>query len=880
MKFYPCDIDYKFNGMKPTLRIFGRDDKGKRVIKYVSGTEPYFYTKEKEALGIKDSRIIRYENAPPSLYGDKCIKVICNNPAEVAGRDAYRHYVRDNFQSLYESDTLYGNRCRIDYHLSGVLESPEKSFISIKDIKQTTGKVNLRSHFLDIETIGSSIQEAIKGKAQIPCLTVYDNHLQTYFLFTTIPLTLKDIEEIKSKTYNFWVNSLEKLKLSHPLEKEEEKQKSIEKQIKYLERNLIRILNFKISVKVSPDESQMLNDYTNFNVMNRPDVKAGWNNKKFDEPAIVNRMKTLNLPYQQLSDVGEVYISKRDECNVTGVILFDLMDHYVKMQMATPSHRSLDYISKKELGVGKYIKEGYNLYLSEPNSYLAYNIVDVMLTVELDLLLHIIDFYVEVTNLTNSNLDEISASSYIDNLILTYCNNVYVLPTRGTIETKGMSGGMVYSPVPGLHKNVLLLDFRGMYPSIMKSLNISPETKSPTGDVIAANGVRFDSNKMGIIPYILKSLDTKRNELKKFQKEADLSGNIELALEYDLKQAAVKRIANAMYGVMGFSKFRLADGDVGDAVTSTGRMLSMTVKEFVEKKGYKVVYGDTDSILIEIYGVLTYSEMKELGNKLVKEINDYLPIVLKKKFNCDTCFCSIEADEPYKVLAMLPKKTVGKDEEETQAKKRYAAYKWIGEDKYKFIARGVEYVKGNTADITRYVQEKLLKYVLDETDTATISIFLKSLYDDFFNNVFPIEQIGKPSTIRKPLDEYASDIPIKRACEFSNRYLKKEFDEGSSFVMYYLLDAITDVIAISYGESIPPDYHVDMRTTWNKLVDSPTETILQTRNLKWDDIIHGTRDNDTTDDILSESSSLPTIIIKTTPKACDKELELDMDIFL
>ncbi len=876
MKLSIAQIDYKVqNYSTPTLRIFGRDENGERRIKYVSGVEPYLYTKDSDIIGMKDSRVTRVENGPPTLTGDKTVKVFCNIPSEVAGKDANYLYLRDLFKWSGEADILFSSRAKIDYNLSGVIECPEKTFVNIKDIKLGKAKINFRKQFIDIETIGSTIHGAIKGEAQIPCLTLYDNYLETYFLFTTIQLNHNDIESIKAKIHDFWVTSLDKLKASLLTEKEEEKAKAIEKQIKYLENNLPRILDFKLSVKTALSESEMLLDYINFRVNNRTDLTLGWNSKKFDEVVILNRMKNLKLPYQQLSDVGEAFATKSsDECVISGVVLMDLMTNYVGMQQATPSHRGLDFISKKELGVGKLLVRGHALYTSDPTTYLAYNIVDVALCYELDRLLHIVDFYVEIANMTNSNLSDTSRSTYIDNLILTYCHNVYALPTRASIDVKRMSGAVVYMPEPGLHKNCLLLDFSSMYPSIMMSLNISPETKSPTGDIIAANGVRFDSKRIGIIPFILKSLKEKRADIKKMMKEAEKIGDMILYHEYDLKQYAVKVISNAFYGVLGFKKFRLADSDVGDSVTSTGRMLSLTVKAFVEAKGYKIIFGDTDSLVFEIPGTVTYNEIINIGKTLEKEINDYLPTILKQKFNSDTCYCKIEADSPYHTLVMLPKKSIGKNEEEVQAKKRYAGYVWKGENKYEFKVKGLEYVKGNTADITRYVQEKLLKYVLDSTDTTAISKFLKSLYDDFFSNAFPIEQIGKPTSLRMPLSEYLTDNPAKRAAEFSNRYLNKEYEDGSSFVLYHLKDATTDVIALDYAEPLPSQYHIDMQETWNKLIFSPTETILQTRNLNWNDIISGTTYIQGQETMLDTTPQQIIILIQTPPAPKVSEMDL------
>ncbi len=863
--FLPTFIDYKINNSKPTLRIFGRSSDKKRIVKMVSGCEPYFYTNADELHNIKDPRIVRYDNAPPSLYGAKTVKVVCNIPADVSGKEPNMFYVKDNFKNIYESDALFNSRCKIDYNISNIIEVPDRSFINKDEIKQSpnSAKINLRRQYIDIETISGTVEDAIKGNGQIPCLTVYDNYLDEFHLFTVIKLTNMEKEIINSKLKTFFLSSLENLKNSLNLEKEEEKIKIIKNQLNYFEKNMERLLSFKIVFHTSANEVDNLDNYANFCIHNRPDIQTGWNNIKFDTPAIINRMKALNLQYNKLSEVGKVYINKYNEANIEGLVSLDLMERYAGMQLTKPLRKSLDYISRKELGIGKLTTSGYQLYSTDPTTFLAYNIVDVILCVELDKLLNIIDFYVEIANLTNSNLSDMNRSQYIDNLILSFCSGKYVLPTRSTLENiKKMSGAIVYEPSPGLHKNVLLLDFLGMYPSIMKSLNISPETKDPSGSITAANGIRFTTKRMGIIPQILISLGDKRVEYKKLKKEAALRGNIVSEHEYDLKQYAVKVIQNAFYGVLGFKKFRLVDRDVGDAVTSTGRALSMEVKAYVESLGYKIIYGDTDSLLIELPKIISYVQIKSIGKELEDKINIILPTLVKTKFNSDTCYCKIEADDPYHTLVMLPKKSIGKDESEVQAKKRYAGFVWKGEGKYEFKVKGLEYVKGNTAEITRFVQGTLLKYVLDSQTPEELTTFLKNIHDKFFNNEYSLDQIGKPTAIHRHLHEYASDLDMKRACEYSNRHFNKSYGKDSTFMLYHISSGQTDVIALDYGEPLPPGYKIDMQTTFEKLIISPTETILQSRGLDWNYIKAGYRPSDIGEEILS-TEPIPLIIISS-----------------
>ena len=197
-----------------------------------------------------------------------------------------------------------------------------------------------------------------------------------------------------------------------------------------------------------------------------------------------------------------------------------------------------------------------------------------------------------------------------------------VLPTRKPktdIATGGkqIRGGIVYQSTPGLHDNVIVLDFAGMYPSIIIALNISPDTKDPNGDVVAANGIRFNSKTIGVIPRILKKLKVKRKVYKKLKAEAESKALEEertlseataltksLIKQYDLKQYAIKVLMNAFYGVMGYERFRLADAEMGDAITSTGQKLSTSCKFDVENTSVifkdkaikiQVIYVDTDS---------------------------------------------------------------------------------------------------------------------------------------------------------------------------------------------------------------------------------------------------------------------------------------------
>ena len=878
--FLVCDMDYIMQNNEPIIRLFGRDENNKRKISNVSNFESRFYIPYKDSLGLVDPRIKRFEAGPDALDGTKTITVISNSPKDVGGRNTSMMYLKDVASESFESDVLFTNRCKIDSKITGTINVPVKRFISKQEITpaKSSKKIQPRIQFGDIETkIVGTIQDTMKGKVPINALTIYDTLTNIYTLFTTLPITPDKLDTIKQEVINFWVESLDTLKSNLETEDNPEKLKVLKKQVDYLTANITRITTtFKVDLKIFPnDEPGMLKSYLSYQIQNRPDIMAGWNYDKFDATTIINRMRILKqslklseLDPSQLSEVGEAYAFKNG-VKIKGTVVMDLMERYVDMQQFPPSHKSLDYVSKKELGVGKLQVGGHDLYDKDPAKFLAYNVVDTMLCVELDKLLHIAEFYIEIANLTYSNLGDMARGRYVDNLILSFCNGKYALPSRAAKVGARMTGGMVYSPVPGLHKNVLILDFKGMYPSIMKSLNISPETKSPNGDIVAANGVRFSSKQTGIIPTLLLDLEQKRSDFKALLKQAKKDNNTALAHEYDLKQYAVKVISNTFYGVLGNEYFRLADRDVGDAVTSTGRKVSMAVKAFVEGLGYSVIYGDTDSIFVELSASLTYKELKETEAILEEKINEMLPPYLKSEFNTSNCYMSIEADPPFKTLLMLPKKTTSSsdDEEEIQAKKRYSGWKWIDETHTEFIAKGLEIVKRNTAEITRFAQSQSLKLILEETDKDTIFDFLQKLHTDFFSGETEIGHIGKPGSINKPLDEYISPTFELKAALYSNNAFTKEYRQGSTFMVYHVI-ANVEAIALDYGEQLPFGFELDLETSFQKLVIAPTETILATIGLKWNHIITNidTSDEDPTDilDFSETPSQTPSFPSQTT----------------
>ena len=212
--------------------------------------------------------------------------------------------------------------------------------------------------------------------------------------------------------------------------------------------------------------------------------------------------------------------------------------------------------------------------------------------------------YYDLLNLTRNGV----ASGGIGGKIPCMGANGTEQTTPGTIGE--FEGAVVLSPIKGVRENVIVLDLASLYPMSMMTLNASPETKSPDGELVAPNGVRFKKSPDGLTRMILKELIESRLEKKRLRDRYPL-GSDEYR-KYDLQQAAIKVITNSYYGVSGYPRFRLYDRDIAAATTSVGRAIIRHTKSGIESRGYEVVYGDTDSCMVTVGGGKDLDEVIEI----------------------------------------------------------------------------------------------------------------------------------------------------------------------------------------------------------------------------------------------------------------------------
>ena len=321
-------------------------------------------------------------------------------------------------------------------------------------------------------------------------------------------------------------------------------------------------------------------------------------------------------------------------------------------------------------------------------------------------------------------------SRIVDSYILKHtASKGIILPSKDfTRHSSGYRGATVLDPVKGIHEKVGVFDLASLYPSIIISFNLSPDTlviREEAGNESSStsNTVGERSDGIGLIPTLLEDLFVLR---KKYKNEGK-----------DNEQRVVKQIMNSFYGVMAFPSFRLYTPQMAEEVTRRGREIIEFTKETVEAQGYKVIYGDTDSVFVANIPDTAHAE--RLEQILNGNYNDYA-----HTNNLEEHRFRIEF-EKFGTRAIL----VGK--------KRYAMKTEGGE----YIVKGFQMVRSDAQQKTKDIQEEIIHRILDgATGTDIRNYYLKEKDKILSGGKNSIQGIGIPRKFTKSLEDYANNTAI------------------------------------------------------------------------------------------------------------------------
>ncbi len=354
-------------------------------------------------------------------------------------------------------------------------------------------------------------------------------------------------------------------------------------------------------------------------------------------------------------------------------------------------------------------------------------------------------------------------------------------------EANPIEGAYVKTPDPGIYNNLAVFDFRGLYPSIIISHNIDPSSIVKDGEYYEApGGTRFSKTRKSIVPTILRYLVEQRSEVKKKYKKNP--NDIELGSS----SQALKIVANSFYGYLGYARSRWYSRDCAAAVTAYGRQYIKDTMALAEKKGFRVIYGDTDSIIM-----LLEQQNKDAALAFMKEVNIHLPETME-----------LELEDFYTRGVFVGKKAQG---EVTGAKKKYALISESGRIKI----RGFELVRRDWSRVSRDTQRAVLETILKEGSKEKAAEIVKDVIKRLREGKVPLNELVINTQLRKGIEGYkAIKSPELSAAKKAVEAGFKTRDEVEHSVIGYIItkhgNSISDKAELEgMAKDYDPEYYID-----------------------------------------------------------------------
>jgi len=845
VEFAVTQIDYTVEGSGedeyPVVHVFGRTADEELVHAQVEEFRPYFYA---PADSVTEGELRQYDRITgweyehggephESIRGERLVRIFGQTPRDV-GR------IRDDFDH-YEADILFPNRFLIDRDITSGVRVPRREDgdrlrVHHEEVEpvETTARPRVNTFDIEVDDRSGFPED---GEEPIICLTSHDSYDDEYVVW------LYEAPDGDGE-------SPERLDGYDPIEGD-----------------------FEADVRRFETEEAMLEAFLDYLDETDPDLACGWNFTDFDAPYLIDRLDELDggtdhdLDFNRLSRVDEVWRSDWQGPDVKGRVVFDLLYAYQRTKFTELDSYRLDDVGERELGVGKerYPGDIGDLWENDPERLLEYNLRDVELCVELDREQDIVAFWNEVRQFVGCKLEDATTpGDAVDMYVLHKLHDEFALPSKGQHAGEEYEGGAVFDPITGVRENVSVLDLRSLYPMCMVTTNASPETKVDPDEYDgetyqAPNGTHFRKKPDGVIREMVDELLTEREEKKSLRNNH--SSDTREYEQYDRQQAAVKVIMNSLYGVLGWDRFRLYDKEMGAAVTATGREVIEFTETVASRLNRSVIYGDTDSIMIELGDDVGRDEAIEASFELEDEINASYDEFAEKELGVDIAGgeshrFEIEFEKLYRRFFQAGKK------------KRYAGHiVWSeGKDVDDIDITGFEYQRSDIAPITKRVQREVIEMIVTGEDTDVITEYLHEVIADFQEGNVDLDDIGIPGGIGKRLDNYDTDTAQVRGAKYANAVLGTNFQRGSKPKRLYLdrvhsdffervereggLDPSTDpvygefrrdpdVICFEYPDQVPEEFEVDWEKMLDKTLKGPIARITEALGISWEEVKSG-----------------------------------------
>ncbi|MBV1787219.1 DNA polymerase II [Marinobacterium sp. D7] len=544
-----------------------------------------------------------------------------------------------------------------------------------------------------------------------------------------------------------------------------------------------------------------------------PDILIGWNVIGFDLRVLEARAKAQGLRLGIGREPQPILVDRAQNgrwfARIPGRVVLDGIDT-LKGATWRFERYGLEYVAQELLGRGKAIDkvddrgaEIQRLYAEDRLALARYNLEDCRLVSEIFAKAGLIEYLIERARLTGLPLDKVGGSQQaFDNLYLPALHRKgHVAPQYASGRSDlSIPGGFVMESRPGLYRHILVLDFKSLYPSIIRTFKIDPlglsrglskglskgsEEGADADDLVPGFHGAIFSRSQTLLPQIIETLWHARDRAK-------AEGNAALS-------QAIKIQMNACYGVLGSRVCRFFDQRLSGSITLRGhQILNQTAERIEQHHGHRVIYGDTDSVFVWLGDDWPDRDTAAYGEQLAVELNRWWSEQLRERFDLDSAL-ELQFEAHYSRF-LMPRMR----HSEKGSKKRYAGLKRKARSGEELVFRGLESVRTDWTALARNFQRELYERIFhDRLYHPLIAETIERLRSGQSD-----EMLVYRRRLRQPLEAYTHNQPphVKAA-----RLLEADRKQQGLPPAYTVGDSVQYLITVNGPEPLellrsPIDY--------------------------------------------------------------------------
>jgi DNA polymerase I/DNA polymerase-2 len=587
-------------------------------------------------------------------------------------------------------------------------------------------------------------------------------------------------------------------------------------------------LDYIIEVK---NEAELLKKFCECIKKFSPDFLVGYYSDGFDLPYLKARAEKHKVKLKLGLDNSQPKFSRGTLLTgkIKGIVHIDILRfirtayaQYMKSETLSLNEVSKEFLkdSKKDFKI-KHSSEIHNNW----EDYYEYNLHDSVLVLKLfDKFWPDLFEFAKVIKEPIFEISRYGLSKQIESYILHNLKKFNEIPERRpnyneiSLRKKsgGVTGAFVFEPKPGLYEKIAMFDFTSMHTSIIITHNISKGTllnkkikNSYESPEIKLNGQKqkfYFSKEKSFFPELLNEIFKMR---KKFKEEFKKNPNVITKA----RSNAFKVLSASVHGYIGFFGARYYSLECSASILAFVRKFNIEIIEKIKKEGYKVIYGDTDSIAFLING----KSEKEIKN-LLKKLNLELPGIMH-----------LELEDFFKRGLWVTTRAgnVG-------AKKKYA----LLDKENKLKIRGFETVRRDWCKLSRELQSKIIKKILKEGNEKNSLTYFKNIIKKLKQKKINKKDLIIKTQLKKPISEYKSISPHVVAAK-KMQDAKIPIEQGG-LIEYYLGKTNTKSKLVRDKVKLPNEKgEYDVEYYLNNQIIPAVENIFQVFGIKIKEIVEG-----------------------------------------